>query len=42
MWMNIYKLEYDEQLISFFQLDVKTPKLHLPRIVPSSDAEAYG
>lgn len=42
MWMNIHKLEYDDKLISFFDLDVKTPKLHLPKIVPSSDAKAYG
>ncbi|EHY60868.1 Glycerol kinase [Exophiala dermatitidis] len=42
MWMNIHKLEYDDKLISFFGLDVKTPKLHLPKIVPSSDPEAYG
>ncbi|KAJ9605605.1 Glycerol kinase [Cladophialophora chaetospira] len=42
MWMNIHNLKYDDKLISFFDLDVKTPKLHLPKIVPSSDAEAYG
>jgi glycerol kinase len=41
MWMNIHKLEYDEKLISFFKLDTKN-KLHLPKIVPSSDPEAYG
>ena len=40
MWMNIHKLEYDQKLLSFFQLDTK--KLHLPKIVPSSDPEAYG
>ncbi|EXJ81863.1 glycerol kinase [Capronia coronata CBS 617.96] len=42
MWMNIHTLKYDEKLIDFFRLDVKTPKLHLPKIVPSSDPEAYG
>jgi len=42
MWMNIQKLAYDDKLISFSELDVKTPKLHLPKIVPSSDAEAHG
>ncbi|OCT48592.1 putative glycerol kinase 3 [Cladophialophora carrionii] len=42
MWMNIHNLKYDDKLISFFDLDVKTPRLHLPKIVPSSDAEAYG
>jgi glycerol kinase len=40
MWMNIHKLEYDEKLLEFFELDTK--KLHLPKIVPSSDPEAYG
>lgn len=40
MWMNIHKLEYDDKLISFFNLD--TSKIHLPKIVPSSDPEAYG
>ena len=40
--MNIHNLKYDDELISFFDLDVKTPKLHLPKIVPSSDPEAYG
>lgn len=42
MFMNIHKLEYDDKLISFFELDVKTPKLHLPKIVPSSHESAYG
>ncbi|KIW25924.1 glycerol kinase [Cladophialophora immunda] len=42
MWMNIHNLSYDDKLISFFDLDVKTPKLHLPKIVPSSDPKAYG
>ena len=40
MWMNIHKLQYDDKLLSFFDLD--TNKLHLPRIVPSSDPSAYG
>lgn len=40
MWMDIYKLEYDEKLLGFFELDTK--KLRLPKIVPSSDPEAYG
>ncbi|KEF57655.1 glycerol kinase [Exophiala aquamarina CBS 119918] len=42
MFMNIHKLEYDDKLISFFELDVKSPKLNLPKIVPSSHASAYG
>lgn len=40
MWMNLHELEYDEKLISFFQLDTK--RIHLPKIVPSSDPDAYG
>lgn len=42
MFMNIHDLEYDEKLISFFELDTKTPKLHLPKIIASSEPEAYG
>ena len=42
MFMNIHKLEYDDTLLSFFDLDYKTPKIHLPKIVPSSDPKAYG
>lgn len=42
MFMNIHILQYDDKLLSFFDLDTKTPKLHLPKIVPSSDPEAYG
>jgi glycerol kinase len=40
MFMNIETLEYDNTLIDFFQLDRK--KIHMPKIVRSSDAEAYG
>lgn len=39
-FMNLHNLQYDEKLISFFGLD--TSKLKLPKIVPGSDAEAYG
>ena len=42
MFMNIHKLQYDDDLISFFQLDVKTPKLHLAKIIPSSHESEYG
>lgn len=38
--MNLHTLEYDDKLISFFGLD--QTKLKLPKIVPGSDAEAYG
>lgn len=40
MFMNIHTLQYDEQLLDFFRLD--TSKIHLPKIVRSSDATAYG
>lgn len=40
MFMNLHTVKYDRQLLEFFDLDMD--KLHLPRIVPSSDAEAYG
>lgn len=40
MFMNIHTLKYDEQLLDFFRLDTK--KLHLPKIVRSSDPKAYG
>ncbi|KUJ13576.1 putative glycerol kinase [Mollisia scopiformis] len=40
MFMNIHTLKYDEQLLDFFRFDMN--KLHLPKIVRSSDAEAYG
>ncbi|KAK5114432.1 hypothetical protein LTR85_010255 [Meristemomyces frigidus] len=40
MFMNLHTVKYDDKLLDFFGLD--RTKLHLPRIVPSSDAEAYG
>lgn len=39
MFMNLKKLEYDDFLLNFF--DIKG-KVHLPRIAPSSDLNAYG
>lgn len=42
MFMNIHTLKYEPKLLSFFGLDVDTPKIHLPKIVASSDPEAYG
>lgn len=38
--MNIHTLKYDEQLLDFFRFDMK--KLNLPKIVRSSDPEAFG
>jgi glycerol kinase len=40
MFMNIHKLQYDDTLLKFFDLD--TNKIALPKIVPSSDPKAYG
>jgi glycerol kinase len=40
MFMNLNSLTYDPVLLSFFGLD--RTKIHLPRIVRSSDAQAYG
>jgi len=40
MFMNLNTLDYDDSLIDFFRLDRN--KLHMPKIVPSSDPEAYG
>jgi len=40
MFMNIHSLKYDDSLLDFFRFDMD--KLHLPKIVRSSDAEAFG
>lgn len=40
MFMDLAKLEYDPRLFDFFRID--PDKLHLPRIVHSADAKAYG
>lgn len=40
MFMNLQTLEYDDQLLDFFRLD--RTKMHLPKIVRSSDPLAYG
>ncbi|KYG41410.1 hypothetical protein M433DRAFT_75929 [Acidomyces richmondensis BFW] len=40
MFMNLHTCKYDDTLLGFFGLDGS--KLHLPRIVPSSCAQAYG
>ncbi len=40
MFMNIHTLKYDEQLLDFFRFDLE--KLHLPKIIKSSDAVEYG
>lgn len=39
MFMNIQTLEYDNYLLDFFDI---RGRIHLPSIVPSSDATAYG
>ncbi|KAJ5037973.1 uncharacterized protein L3040_006849 [Drepanopeziza brunnea f. sp. 'multigermtubi'] len=40
MFMNLSTLKYDERLLDFFRFDMT--KLHLPKIVRSSDPEAFG
>ena len=40
MFMNLKTCDYDDRLIEFFELDRK--KIHLPKIVLSSDPESYG
>jgi glycerol kinase len=40
MFMNLHTMKYDEKLLGFFGLDQK--KITLPKIVPSSDPEAFG
>jgi glycerol kinase len=40
MFMNIHTLQYDDKLLDFFKLDRKN--ITLPKIVPSSDKEAFG
>lgn len=40
MFMNLHTLQYDDRLLNFFGID-KT-KVTLPKIVPSSDPEAFG
>ena len=40
MFLNLHTLEYDDQLLEFFKLD--RTKIHLPKIVPSSDPKAFG
>ncbi|KAI5250461.1 glycerol kinase [Aureobasidium subglaciale] len=40
MFMNLHTCQYDDELLSFFDLD--RTKLRLPKIVPSSCADAYG
>jgi glycerol kinase len=39
MFVNLETLQYDQTLLDFFGI---RGKVHLPRIVPSSDATAYG
>ncbi|KAK1498553.1 glycerol kinase [Colletotrichum tamarilloi] len=40
MFMNLRTLKYDDTLLSFFGIDQS--KIHLPKIVPSSDPTAFG
>ncbi|KAI0169062.1 glycerol kinase [Hypoxylon sp. FL1284] len=40
MFMNLHTLQYDDRLLNFFGIDQN--KVSLPKIVPSSDPEAFG
>ncbi|KAF4631741.1 hypothetical protein G7Y89_g6386 [Cudoniella acicularis] len=40
MFMNLHTLQYDDKLLGFFKID--RSKLTLPKIVPSSDPDAFG
>ena len=40
MFVNLEKLEYDSELLGFFDFD--SQKMKLPKIVPSSDPTAFG
>lgn len=40
MFMNIHTLKYDDSLLDFFRFDLS--KLHLPKIVRSSDKDVFG
>lgn len=40
MFMNLHNLQYDDKLLSFFELDAE--KLKLPKIVPCSSPDAFG
>jgi len=40
MLMNLHTVKYDQKLFDFFEIDMN--KVHMPRIVPSSCATAYG
>ena len=40
MFMNIHELKYDDKLLGFFNLNRNN--INLPKIVPSSDKDAFG
>jgi len=40
MFMNLRTCQYDDELLSFFEID--RTKVRLPKIVPSSDSKAFG
>ncbi|KAF2841934.1 glycerol kinase [Patellaria atrata CBS 101060] len=40
MFMNLDKLQYDDTLLDFFEIDKN--KIRLPKIVPGSSSNAYG
>jgi glycerol kinase len=40
MFMNLHNLEYDQEVCDFFEVDRR--KVHFPKIVPCSEATAFG
>jgi glycerol kinase len=40
MFMNLHTCQYDDKLLGFFKIDRN--KMRLPKIVPSSDEDAFG
>jgi glycerol kinase len=42
MFMDIHTLKYSDQMLDFFSYEFDLRKVHLPEIVRSSDAKAFG
>lgn len=42
MFMDIHTLKYSEKMLDFFSYEFDLRKVHMPEIVRSSDAKAYG
>lgn len=42
MFMDLHTLEYSDHLLDFFSYEFNLRKIHMPRIVRSSDTKAFG